>query len=144
MSSDDAATGGPSTVTMETTARLRCMSSCCWCDCNLRAPALFHTVPTHPENSWCIGEDEARQIKKSSSRKWFSMFSWSPTSTPVVYVSGHPAAVLEGCTWRLVLLRASLLVLQEVGKLSSSGVGPGKILLRFCHTIRWTGCHISY
>lgn len=58
-------------------------------------------------------------------------------------MSGNPAAVLKGCPWHLVLLRASLLVLQEVGKLSSSGVGPGKIMLLIRYTMTWPGCPIS-
>lgn len=45
------------------------------------------------------------------------------------------AVVLEGWTWRAVLLRASLLLLQEVPALSTWVTGPTNTSLRICHSI---------
>lgn len=133
----------PSNVVMETSARFRCMSSFCCCDWSLRAPAsLYEVHPHRKELMYC-------KRRGTTDKRRHSSVSDSIRLLKFCRICRLCEQTCSCCPWRMhltrvVLLRASLLLLQEVLGLSTRLTGPANTSLFICHSVTRSDTYISY
>lgn len=133
----------PSNVVMETSARSRCMSSFCCCDWSLRAPASLYEVHLHRKELMYWKRRGTADKRKHPSVSDYIRF------LKFCLICRLSEQTCSCSPWkmhltRVVLLRASLLLLQEVPGLSTWVTGPANTSLHICHCVTRSDTYISY